>query len=90
MTTYAMPEVPHVSIERRRRDVRLVRSIRDRKTGETRQIGFKMSGSAEVLEIGYALLRVAEDMQQKDREMLEWAQTRYAARRRRGGDDDGR
>lgn len=85
MTTYTLPEVPHVTIERNRREVRLVRQVRGRKTGSVRQLSFRMANAIEALEIGYALLRVAEDMQQEDREMLEWAQTRYAARRRRGG-----
>lgn len=65
MTTYTLPEVPRVTIERHRREVRLVREVRDYKTGKTRQIGFKMFNAAETLEIGYALLHVAEEYSKK-------------------------
>lgn len=65
MTTYTLPEVPRVTIERNRREVRLVREVRDHKTGKPRQIGFKMFNAAETLEIGYALLHVAEEIQQR-------------------------
>lgn len=35
MTTYTLPEVPRVTIERNRREVRLVREVRDHKTGKS-------------------------------------------------------
>lgn len=62
MTTYTLPEVPRVTIERNRREVRLVREVRDHKTGKPRQIG-------------YALLHVAEEIQQEDRERLQYAKS---------------
>lgn len=69
MTTYMLPEVPRVTIERNRREVR------DHKTGKPWQIGFKMFNAAETLEIGYALLHVAEEIQQEDRKRLQYAKS---------------
>lgn len=62
MTTYTLPEVPRVTIERNRREVRLVREVRDHKTGKPRQIGFKM-------------FNAAEEIQQEDRERLQYAKS---------------
>lgn len=75
--TYQLPDVPRVTIERDRRQVKLVRVVSDKRSGGTREIGFKMFTAAEVLDIGYALLRVAEDIQNEDREKLDDAQRRF-------------